>query len=329
MQHILSFEETMSGGDEAGSTQTNRIIKKPIQWSLENEEILVEWGDIAQCYKWLTTRCYLSYCNYHAWFTIPTIIFSTITGTAIFAQLHVSAKIQLYIQVSTGFINISIGILTTLLQYLRIAELKELYKNSSLGWDKLARNIRIELAKTPYERNDANHFIKLCRQEFNRLMETTPLIDEATMKQFFKTFAGNPGSQQREEYDMLKKPDICDELVSIDKNRKHWFININEYHPYTDEDVKELTASQHKRAIIPSVKTKFRRASTLVNTSSGSPEKKRKKSNTVIPSASSLQSQPQLSNKKNEKQNKLTETELVKLKLQEEKNSEVNDVEMG
>lgn len=293
MINALSYDETMSGGGDG--LQINNIVKKPIQWSLENEEILVEWGDIAQCYKWLTTYCYLSYCYYHAWFTIPTIIFSTITGTAIFAQLHVGEVVQLYIQISIGFINISIGILNTLLQYLRISEMKELYKSSSLGWDKLARNIRIELAKTPYERNDANHFIKLCRQEFNRLMEMTPLIDEKTIKQFIKTFAGETGTQQRREYELLKKPDICDELVSIDKNRKHWFIN-----EFENMDEKFLSSSQqnNKQTMInlatnnanvnanttiklPYKNQKIRRSSTnIINMMS--PNRKRKISNNYV-----------------------------------------------
>ena len=51
---------------------------KKIEWSPENELIMVEWCDVAQCYKWLNARSHAKYAYLHAWFTIPAIIFSTI-----------------------------------------------------------------------------------------------------------------------------------------------------------------------------------------------------------------------------------------------------------
>ena len=47
-----------------------------IEWSPENEEIMVEWCDVAQCYKWLNLRAHGKYSRLHAWFTIPAIILS-------------------------------------------------------------------------------------------------------------------------------------------------------------------------------------------------------------------------------------------------------------
>ena len=52
--------------------------KKRVVWSQENEMIMVEWCDVAQCYKWLNSRAHSHYSYLHAWFTIPAIIFSTI-----------------------------------------------------------------------------------------------------------------------------------------------------------------------------------------------------------------------------------------------------------
>jgi hypothetical protein len=199
-------------------------VKKSMTWSADNEEILVEWGDTAQCYKWLHTESHLRYANQHAWFTIPTIVFSTATGTASFAQTSfTSLSSQYYASIATGTVNIMVGILSTVQEYLKISEYKELHRLAYLYWDKFARNIRVELAKTPMERSDAHHFIKMCRLEYDRLMETSPAVAQNIVKKFLDTFSGKKGSFERTLFNNLKKPDICNSIVSINDTRRKWF----------------------------------------------------------------------------------------------------------
>jgi len=162
--------------------------EKKIKWSPENEKILVEWCDIAQCYRWLNTRAHAKYSVMHAWFTIPAITLSTISGTASFAQTSIPPAYQLYAPMVIGTINICIGILTTVQQYLKISELNESHRVLAIAWDKYARNISIELAKLPEERMDAGHFLKMNRQEFDRLMETSPNIPADITAEFMRTF---------------------------------------------------------------------------------------------------------------------------------------------
>ena len=45
--------------DNNKDSSENSLIDNPkvkIEWSPENELIMVEWCDVAQCYKWLNTR---------------------------------------------------------------------------------------------------------------------------------------------------------------------------------------------------------------------------------------------------------------------------------
>jgi hypothetical protein len=191
---------------------------KPLEWTIENEMIMIEWCDIAQCYKWLNTRAHQKYSNMHAWFTIPAITLSTITGTASFAQTSLPLEYQGFAPMVIGTINIAIGILTTVQQYLKISELNESHRVAAISWDKFARNIRIELAKAPHERLDCANFLKMNRQEFDRLMETSPSIPIKIVDEFNSTFSGKPGSEARKRYDELKKPDICDIIVSAKEN---------------------------------------------------------------------------------------------------------------
>lgn len=194
-----------------------------IEWSPDNEKIMVEWCDVAQCYKWLNYRCHAKLSSLHAWFTIPAIIFSTVSGTASFAQESFPENIRVYAPAIIGSINIAIGILTTIQQYLKISELNEAHRVSAISWDKFARNIRIELAKRPLEREHAGHFLKLCRQEFDRLMETSPSINDKVIEEFIAKFSGKPGSDKRKHFDKLRKPDICDTIVSVDETRNKWY----------------------------------------------------------------------------------------------------------
>lgn len=211
---------------------------KHIKWSPENEQIMVEWCDIAQCYKWLNSRAHSKYSYMHAWFTIPAITLSTISGTASFAQTSIPIEFQTYAPMVIGTINIFIGILTTVQQYLKISELNEAHRVASISWDKFARNIRIELAKEPKERTDAGQFIKFCRQEFDRLMETSPSISKNIINEFNRSLSGEKNSEKQTYFDELKKPDICNTIISADRYRHPW---------YKEEERKKLEREERER----------------------------------------------------------------------------------
>jgi len=233
-----------SDNDETNSTAAPAI--KPVDWSPENEKIVVEWCDIAKCYKWLHTRAHQKYSYLHAWFTIPAIIFSTISGTASFAQTSLPQSTQAFAPMVIGSVNILIGILTTIQQYLKISEYNESHRVSAIAWDKFARNIRIELAKHPDERTlDAGHFLKTYREEFDRLMETSPSIPESVTQEFLQIFSGVPikycfccykgktkeykdkkkieDKKKYSDFNILKKPDVCNIIVSSDGERHPWY----------------------------------------------------------------------------------------------------------
>jgi hypothetical protein len=202
-----------------------------LEWSKENEDILAEWCDIAQCYKWLNLKAHQKYSRLHAWFTIPAITLSTITGTAAFAQTSLPVNMQVYAPMVIGTINIMIGILTTIQQYLKISELNEAHRVAGISWDKFARNIRIELAKKLDERIDAGHMLKICRQEFDRLMETSPMIPEKIVNDFQKVF----GNKE------IKKPDIIgDSIVSVNEIRNNWYDVLNDDNENAKAMSKEL-----------------------------------------------------------------------------------------
>lgn len=222
---------TTEGHGSAEDTNKKKDLKHRIEWSPENESILVEWCDIGSVYKWLHTRAQQMYSKLHAWFTIPAIVLSTISGTASFAQTSLPIAYQAYSPLAIGGLNIFIGIFSTVAQYMKISELNESFRVAGIAWDKYARNIRIELAKAPNERTDAYTFLKYSREEFDRLMETSPTIPPKVVVEFTKRFSGvSPiglhDKVKMQRFDKLKKPDICDIIISAEEHRHPWYKEI-------------------------------------------------------------------------------------------------------
>ena len=194
------------------------------RWTPEHENILVEWADKAACYRWLHTKCHAQYRRSNYWFTLPVIVLSTLTGTANFAQDRFGENIKPWVSVGIGALNIFAGILTTIQQFLKIGELNEAHRVSSIAWDKFYRNIKVELAKAPKERTPVLQQLKGAKEEFDRLMETSPAISEVVIADFKRVFSGSEVATRaqlasdlearRKAFTELKKPEICDTIES-------------------------------------------------------------------------------------------------------------------
>jgi len=92
---------------------------------------------------------------------------------------------------------------------------------------------------------DAGHFLKLNRQEFDRLMETSPTVNDKVIKEFNAKFQGKPGSPERKRFEQLRKPDICDTIISANETRHHWYLDINKPHETNDLD----TSSKNEQVL--------------------------------------------------------------------------------
>jgi hypothetical protein len=207
--------------DNDETSETNSIDYSnsitPI-WTTEHEQILIEWADKAMCYRWLHTKSHAKYYYLNTIYTIPVIILSTVTGTANFAQDKVPIQYQSLYQMVVGALNISAGIITTVQQFLKIGELSEGYRVSSIAWDKFYRNIKIELAKHPDERQDPSHMLKAAKEEFDRLMETCPPIPDDIVASFKKEFKRLPN------FDEIIVPEICGVLIPTNDTRNKWYM---------------------------------------------------------------------------------------------------------
>ena len=230
------------------TNNSENLTFKYVEWKEEHEKILVEWADKAMCYRWLHSKSHQRYSSKHAWYTIPVIIMSTLTGTANFAQDKFPPEYKSIAQMGIGAVNIFAGIITTIAQFLKIGELNEAHRVSAIAWDKFYRNIKIELAKSPEERMHVNQMLKMCKEEFDRLMETSPTINDITIELFKKTFTSNKKSTDISDkkhqlyinFTQINKPEICDELISTESFRYKA--------PEVDESVPKINPALNEAA---------------------------------------------------------------------------------
>lgn len=205
---------------DTASDIDDTMVNYYAEWSYQHENILVEWADKAICYRWLHSMSHNSYASKTRWFTIPVIIMSTLTGTANFALERVPQEYVPYYSIGIGAVNIIAGIITTIQQFLKINELNEAHRVTSIAWDKFYRNIKLELAKSRNERMHAYQMLKISKEEFDRLMETSPSINPKIIKLFYKTFSGGNIKKDKElndkqkTFDEMFKPEICNYLQS-------------------------------------------------------------------------------------------------------------------
>ena len=187
---------------EEKEKEKQKVIQDSM-WTLEQEELLAEWAEKASCYRWLHHHSEKRYRCRNFGFTIPVIILSTLTGTANFAMdSFVPQEEKKMAMGIVGGFNILAGIMSTLQNFLRYAELMEGHRSSSVSWSKFSRNITVELALDEKRRKPAGDFLKICRAEFDRLIEQSPSIDDKIIISFDSVFKDND----------IIRPEVCNGL---------------------------------------------------------------------------------------------------------------------
>tara|TARA_R110000772_G_scaffold102759_1_gene203523 strand:+ start:2672 stop:3394 length:723 start_codon:yes stop_codon:yes gene_type:complete len=211
--------------------QTPRPLPDNIEdWSDEIEELLSEWGEISMCYAWIHNYSTRKYKRKYQHLQIPIIVLSTLTGVGNFAvDSYIPKDYQHGFTAVVGGFNIFCGILGTLGSFLKYAETFEGHRISALSWSKLGRAIEIELSLHDKKRKPCRDFLKVCRAEYDNLLESSPNIDLDIITMFNKKF--------EDKYPNVRKPIICNGLKAIIPYRDE---NITKKKEQKEEKEKEI-----------------------------------------------------------------------------------------
>lgn len=173
-------------------------------WKEEEEDLLRQWADKAQCYQWLHIRARDVYQKKNSWYTIPVIIISTFAGTANFAQERFSEEDRKYVAIGVGSLSIIAGIISTISQFLKVSELNEAHRIAALSWGKFYRTVKTEISRHPLDRTNPTIVINSNKEEFDRLVEISPPLPKKVISEFKQKFKNLEG---------LTKPEICDSII--------------------------------------------------------------------------------------------------------------------
>jgi hypothetical protein len=144
-------------------------------YTVQQEEVLREFADKAQCYRWLHDHSFQMYSRLYLCFQIPVIFFTTVSGMmAVFSRAYMEESGNIMIVVALT--NILCALCNTLSAFLKLAELSEAHRMATLAWGKFARNVRIVLSLESARRPAAQGYIERCKDEIDRLSEFSPSI---------------------------------------------------------------------------------------------------------------------------------------------------------
>lgn len=194
-------------------TSTNKGEKmekeetRDIQWNSQLERILSEEGERALCFSWLHNQSHKRYTGLNIYITLPTIVMSTLAGTAsIGSQTLFQNNVDLSNYV-VGAVSITVGVLNTVSSFFGWAKRSEGHRISAMTYSKIHRFILIELSLPRKERMAAKDMLKSVRDQLDRLEETSPAIPDIVINRFKSRFGETtPG---------VSKPEITNGLDPI------------------------------------------------------------------------------------------------------------------
>jgi hypothetical protein len=176
--------------------------RQGLAWESYLETLLAKWSDHALIYAWLHTQSESKYRALHYWFAIPIIVLSTLGGamnvgmTSLLPESYVH-----YGQVGVGCVGIFTGILGTLQNFFKYAQLSESHRNAGMEWHKFHRSVQTELALDLRSRREAGECFRAYKYEMDRLLTNSPYLSEDIVSTY-----------QREHEREIELPDIIGHL---------------------------------------------------------------------------------------------------------------------
>jgi hypothetical protein len=203
-------------------------IKQIREWDENIEDYLKTMGEMSQIYSLLHKRSEKKYSKITSRIDIPTIIISTIAGTLSISSSGLFAGNEKLASVCIGILSLSSSILTTINSYFNFSKRAENHRLVSIQYQRLYLKIDLILGLKPAERPQITDFIRFITDEYNRLSEISPIIDNEIIKKFKHTYGAYKDkiSFPNECNGLLpiniyeSKPKIIKHILDADKNRR-------------------------------------------------------------------------------------------------------------
>ena len=174
-------------------------------WNGQLEKVIADEAEKCLSFAWLHDKAQKYYEKLDVWINIPVIVLSTISGTAAIGSDTLFAGSP-EANIGIGLISIFVGILNTLGSYFAWGKRSEGHRISNIAYNKIHNFMRIELSLPRQERLAPTEFLKLIKEQLDRLNEVSPPIPDKTIREYKLLFG--------EQHD-ISKPTICNGIDPI------------------------------------------------------------------------------------------------------------------
>jgi len=158
------------------------------------------------------SKCQATWDSINFYLTIPSIVMSTLVGSATIGlpSIVTDPNASKWVTTGLGVLTLSTGIMTSVNQFMKSSQMSEANRAAMVSYGKLHRIVSTELALRRDQRIDAQAFLKTVRAELDRLQDTSPAILEEIISKFRTEFKDNAE---------LEKPEIAGDLEHVQVNR--------------------------------------------------------------------------------------------------------------
>ena len=157
-------------------------------WCDDVEDILKSWAEKSAAYRALHLRSYMRWNYITNMIYIPIIVASSVSGMMSFGNAE-NATVMRYV---IGTINVIVGILTSVLKFLRCEEKCNSHRLSARGYGGYYRSIIMELSLNRSHREKGDEFCRMSKLEFDRIHDESLPISDVVVEWYKDTF-GNDG----------------------------------------------------------------------------------------------------------------------------------------
>ena len=189
------------------------ISNSDIKWSSEIEMYFKDIGEKSYCYSILHKKSEQKYTKLTTMIDIPVIVLSSVLGTLSIGNSNLFGDNEEDASIYIGVGSIFVSVLNTIGTYFSFSKRAENHRLCALNYNKLYRFLNIEMSLKRDERIHPKDLLKITREQYERLMNDSPLIPVDIINNFKKKYSVK-------KYEDINKPSECNGLERIVINNK-------------------------------------------------------------------------------------------------------------
>ena len=187
-----------------------------IHWDNDLEQLIKDECEISYSYYLLHNLSFIRYSKLNNYINIPVMVIGTFTGASSVGSAALFGNTTIA-SIVIWLIIILLNSLQAISSYFKFSQLSEAHKIAAVSYQKVSRYLEIELALPRKERSPARVILKVLKNEIDRLMETSPIIQPVIIDQYNKKY-GNEKAKKPSIVNGLKSVVVNDEVVLTGSN---------------------------------------------------------------------------------------------------------------